>query len=170
MTTNPPARIVLSCMPESRLLSLTHFSLFYLSWVIWPVRIYRFLKQIGSASESRLGRVEYPAPSRASANPSPFPFGGCLDTPAGSPEYSVGLLCRDAFGELRFPERTVAEERTRSMAATPCHRGRLRGIESGGIPGSYHGEGQAREAIYSSADLASDAARARYRYPVPDSP
>ena len=51
-----------------------------------------------------------------------------------------------SFGALQLSERTTAEERTRPNALPPCHRGRLRGIESGGMPGSCHDEGRAREA------------------------
>jgi hypothetical protein len=52
----------------------------------------------------------------------------------------------DSSGALRQAGRTVAEERTLSQAPTPCLRGRLRGIESGGRAGSCHDEGRAREA------------------------
>ena len=49
-------------------------------------------------------------------------------------------------GALRTAERTGAEERALSVAPTPCYRGRLRGIESGGMTGPCHDEGRAREA------------------------
>ena len=58
------------------------------------------LSPSGNGSDSRLnrGRGGYvSSPSRASANPLPFLFGGCLDTPAGSPDNIFGLLWRDAF-------------------------------------------------------------------------
>jgi hypothetical protein len=65
--------------------------------------------------------------------------GGCIRRPHQG-------RASDSFGALQLSERTVAEEGPRSNALPPCHRGRLRGIESGGMTGSCHDEGRAREA------------------------
>jgi hypothetical protein len=120
----------------------------------------------GGAGERGRDGARSPAPG-AGAMPGRRRHGPGRDAVFGDRTRAVHPPPSARFGPRN---RTVAEEQTRATVPTPCTRGRLRGIESGGIPGSCHDEGRAREAIFSSADLATDAVRARYRHPVPDSP